>query len=230
MAYYESGQGENSNRIDLFFDEKPDDEILEELKSTGWRWYGYNRCWYTYDSEKHREQAERFCQMVNNNELDDEVDWFEYNLIRDYYFECLYEYGQRLSTSNEEKIRSLAKTNASKVSQYYSGKKYYVDSILKDIKKKNAVVIDIGNKNYEIYFCDEVVIFTRSEKTSSYMLTDKKGKMRTLIHSSLEKEFLDDDPSEKLEEKLMGDDSIADELLDVVADDSDVVDSEPIEA
>ena len=191
MAYYKVGQGENSKRIDLFFDEKPDDEIIKELKASRWKWYAYNKCWYTYDSEEHREQAERLCKIVNDerDEYTDDYD-LEYDLVRGNYFRCLEDYGKTLSLSTEEKIRSLSKKKVSKVSLYYSGKKYYVDSILKDIQHNNAVVVDLGNNNFEIYFSDEIVVFTQSKRTTSYLLKDKKGKTCTLIPSKLKRVFL----------------------------------------
>ncbi|MBE5958710.1 MAG: hypothetical protein E7254_07615 [Lachnospiraceae bacterium] len=179
MAYYEVEKGDNSNRIDLFFDEKPSDEILQELKSSGWRWYGYNRCWYSYDSEQHREQAEKICELVN-----DEYDW-----LRDSFFSRLEEYGEKLSMSNADKIHSLAKKKVSKIDRYYSGKKYNVEAILKDIKSRKAVAVARGNGEYNIYFIDEVIVFTKSDRTSSQILTDKKGKMRTIIASSMEEDF-----------------------------------------
>ncbi len=37
--------------IELRFPAKPDDSVLNKLKSNGWRWTGFNKCWYNYNNE-----------------------------------------------------------------------------------------------------------------------------------------------------------------------------------
>lgn len=36
------------NRMQLFFDGKPDQSVRDELKKNGFRWSGYNGCWQSY--------------------------------------------------------------------------------------------------------------------------------------------------------------------------------------
>lgn len=67
MAYYLTNQG-NGNRIDLFFGEKPSKDIRDELKENGWIWYGPAKCWYTYSSSEHINQAKEFCGISSNHE------------------------------------------------------------------------------------------------------------------------------------------------------------------
>ena len=56
---------EECNGIEIYFAERPDDEILEELHSYKWRWHKKKRCWYSYDSDEHRNIAERLCAQYN---------------------------------------------------------------------------------------------------------------------------------------------------------------------
>lgn len=43
---------EELNGIELFFDGKPSEEVRSNLKSNGFRWSGYKKCWYSKQSEK----------------------------------------------------------------------------------------------------------------------------------------------------------------------------------
>lgn len=61
------------NGIEIYFDERPDDEILEELHSYKWRWHKKKRCWYNYDSSMNREIAEQICDEYNQDQC------FEYS-------------------------------------------------------------------------------------------------------------------------------------------------------
>jgi len=54
------------NGIELYFNDKPSEEIRNQLKANGYRWAKFNKCWYTKDSE----QAKQFLQSIGllNNE------------------------------------------------------------------------------------------------------------------------------------------------------------------
>ena len=47
----------NGNYIEIYFDAKPNDRIIETLKICGWRWYSKNRCWSNYYSYENLEFA-----------------------------------------------------------------------------------------------------------------------------------------------------------------------------
>lgn len=49
------------NGIEIYFDKKPSALIRDTLKSNGWRWNGYSKCWYNYYSEKNWSFAESIC-------------------------------------------------------------------------------------------------------------------------------------------------------------------------
>jgi hypothetical protein len=38
--------------IELYFASKPDQNVLTNLKSNGFRWSSFKKCWYTKQSEK----------------------------------------------------------------------------------------------------------------------------------------------------------------------------------
>ena len=46
---------EEKNGIELYFSNKPDEEIRNILKSNGFRWARYNKCWYCKDTEEKRD-------------------------------------------------------------------------------------------------------------------------------------------------------------------------------
>lgn len=60
---------EECNGVEIYFDERPDEEILEELRVCKWRWHKKKRCWYSYDSDEHRNMAERLCNQYNGLNL-----------------------------------------------------------------------------------------------------------------------------------------------------------------
>lgn len=57
---------EELNGIELYFSNKPQQEVLNNLKSNGFRWSGFKKCWYTKQSEKALQVAN---SLTNNNEV-----------------------------------------------------------------------------------------------------------------------------------------------------------------
>jgi len=51
--------------IELYFDTKPQSEVLTNLKSNGFRWSGFKKCWYTKQSDKAFQVAN---SLVNSTE------------------------------------------------------------------------------------------------------------------------------------------------------------------
>jgi hypothetical protein len=51
------------NGIELYFDKKPEQKIIDALKSNKWRWSNYKKCWYTKQNEIAVEFAEK---LINN--------------------------------------------------------------------------------------------------------------------------------------------------------------------
>ena len=56
---------ENCNGIEIYFDDRPQNEILVELHESKWRWHKKKRCWYIYDSDRTRNQAKKLCNQYN---------------------------------------------------------------------------------------------------------------------------------------------------------------------
>lgn len=54
----EISRNSERNGIEIRFMYKPDDDILDYLRSRGWRWSSYKGCWYHYYSEQHMRDAE----------------------------------------------------------------------------------------------------------------------------------------------------------------------------
>lgn len=55
---------EELNGIELYFNSKPQQNVLSELKSSGFRFSGFKKCWYTKQSEK----AFQIANSLTNNE------------------------------------------------------------------------------------------------------------------------------------------------------------------
>jgi uncharacterized protein YdhG (YjbR/CyaY superfamily) len=55
---------EELNGIELYFNSKPQQTVLSELKSNGFRWSGFKKCWYTKQTEK----AFQIAKSLTNNE------------------------------------------------------------------------------------------------------------------------------------------------------------------
>ena len=49
------------NGIEIYFDMKPSESILEELRSSGWRWHRVKECWFTKKSAAAEELAQKLC-------------------------------------------------------------------------------------------------------------------------------------------------------------------------
>ena len=56
---------EEHDGIEIYFDERPEDEVLDVLHAEGWRWHKKKRCWYNYNSEEHMVTATRLCIKHN---------------------------------------------------------------------------------------------------------------------------------------------------------------------
>jgi hypothetical protein len=46
--------------VEIRFSERPDADVLTQLKANGWRWSRYSGCWYQRDSESARQFAQDF--------------------------------------------------------------------------------------------------------------------------------------------------------------------------
>lgn len=53
---------QNGKYIEIYFDTKPNDRIIETLKICGWHWYGKNRCWRNYYCSENLEFAKSLAQ------------------------------------------------------------------------------------------------------------------------------------------------------------------------
>lgn len=49
------------NGIEIYFDTKPSEEILDELRGNGWRWHRVKECWFTKKSDAAKALAKRLC-------------------------------------------------------------------------------------------------------------------------------------------------------------------------
>lgn len=51
------------NGIELYFPSKPDQSVLDELNTNGWRWSRFNACWYRKDTPDARAQAAKYAPV-----------------------------------------------------------------------------------------------------------------------------------------------------------------------
>lgn len=174
MAFYKTGVGSSGNRIDLHFDGRPDQSILDELKSTGWRWYAPDLCWYSYDSSMHRMQAERICNKINGcdedcdydedydydedhcdydedydydyDEDDEEDDW-DTTYKRQCYLSVLKRYADLVSGNYYQRLQKMATASPHYKESYTLGRHFDIDSILKSVETRKCIVIEDENQN-----------------------------------------------------------------------------------
>ncbi|RKJ71484.1 hypothetical protein D7X33_22255 [Butyricicoccus sp. 1XD8-22] len=69
---------EEKNGIELYFDNKPSEEVRNLLKQNGFRWGKYNKCWYAKQSDKTLAIAQ---QLSNSETAPEEVAKVEYDRI-----------------------------------------------------------------------------------------------------------------------------------------------------
>lgn len=50
------------NGIEIYFDVKPSEDVLEELRSNGWRWHRVKQCWFS----KRNSETEKFAKTLCN--------------------------------------------------------------------------------------------------------------------------------------------------------------------
>ena len=55
------------NRVEIYFDGKPSNEIRDFLKQNHFRWYPYAKCWYSYKSKHNIDIANKALEMVSQN-------------------------------------------------------------------------------------------------------------------------------------------------------------------
>ena len=48
--------------IEMYFDQKPDEDILKELKYYGWRWHRVKKCWFSRYSTSAEALAKKLCE------------------------------------------------------------------------------------------------------------------------------------------------------------------------
>lgn len=53
------------NRVEIYFDGKPSNEVRDYLKQNHFRWYPYTKCWYSYKSKHNIEVADKALDMAS---------------------------------------------------------------------------------------------------------------------------------------------------------------------
>lgn len=51
--------------IEIRFESRPTDDVLNQIRGAGWRWSRYNRCWYTRNSDASLAWATQFASQFN---------------------------------------------------------------------------------------------------------------------------------------------------------------------
>ena len=85
------------NGIEIYFDQKPDDEVCAELKDNGWRWHFAKRCWYTRLTESAESYAKRLC---SSDYYPKEPDLNNHSIYIDQYYQNVYVSTVTITPSN----------------------------------------------------------------------------------------------------------------------------------
>ncbi len=152
MPHYEIHPGKKQNRIDLYFEEKPSRDVLDRLKSNNWKWHNQNKCWYTWASQDHIDEAEDICNCDDGYIENDFEEDNENNDFIPYYNE---EDGRLilcLKSSDERRLRRelLSKGWTYDKEELYWYMDYYSRYDLAYAKKlTNSVSLDDATWMYE---------------------------------------------------------------------------------
>lgn len=65
--YFTVAQNEPEDRIQLFFEGKPSDDVRELLKKRGWRWSGKNKCWQRQLTDNARTSVRYIIAILNKD-------------------------------------------------------------------------------------------------------------------------------------------------------------------
>lgn len=68
MSYYYL-KNEEKNGLEIYFGEKPSEDILNRLKEAHWRWYSTKGCWYTKYSKEKENFAKDICSSPQSTAL-----------------------------------------------------------------------------------------------------------------------------------------------------------------
>ena len=55
--------------IEIYFDEKPTDDVLQRLRDNRWRWHRGKHCWYSRISEESLQFANKLCKPTHAPKL-----------------------------------------------------------------------------------------------------------------------------------------------------------------
>lgn len=64
---------EQFNGVEIFFEEKPDTKVLEQLKANGFRWHNFKKIWYAKRTEKTLTLATSICGKSKADEVAENV-------------------------------------------------------------------------------------------------------------------------------------------------------------
>lgn len=65
---------DEKNGIELFFDSKPEQQVIEQMKGLGFRWHNRDKMWYAKQSQERNEFAESLIEYQNKTSSMDEAD------------------------------------------------------------------------------------------------------------------------------------------------------------
>lgn len=140
---------EEKNGIELYFDDKPNEEIRNILKSNGFRWSKYNKCWYSKKSEKTLAIAE---QLSNSEITSEDAEPIEIELLE---FDDIAQY------TISEQLESRLNSNS-----FFPHKKgYYTEDLQATFENRKNEALKVIELTDDIYYQNKVIyLFNRYMK------------------------------------------------------------------
>ncbi|MCM3387296.1 hypothetical protein M3649_04005 [Ureibacillus chungkukjangi] len=140
---------EEKNGIEIYFTDKPEEEIRNLLKASGFRWSKYNKCWYAKQSEKTNRLAE---QLSNSKVSTTDFEPVEIELIE---LDAIDQY--TISEQLESRLNG---------SSFFPHKKgYYTEDLQATFEKNKNEAMKVIELTEDIYYKNKVIsLFNRYMK------------------------------------------------------------------
>ncbi|MFJ3388791.1 hypothetical protein [Lysinibacillus sp. NPDC086135] len=129
---------EEKNGVELYFSDKPSEEIRTQLKSSGFKWSRFNKCWYSKQNENTLSLAEQLSS--GNIEASEAIEPFEIELVE---FVDIAQF-----KVNEETEKRLIDNSLFNNGKQVGRETNQLQLTLSNLLEKTKEVIELADNNY----------------------------------------------------------------------------------
>lgn len=149
---------DEKNGIEIYFSEKPSEEVRNELKMNGFRWSRFSKCWYSKQSNKTIELAKRLSgENIQDNTVAEPVEFEEINIndLDNYIISD----SLSKAENNANWVFRTKETDHNKI----------VHDLFVDMNKEAMDVISALNSEYYIYKVKTLLQSTKKKYFNAYV-------------------------------------------------------------